>query len=331
VSGLTSTRLMLLVMAALAVQDFSQPAAAQAQLEPSEEVPDWTNLANQTAGATIAQVPVAIAKPTFLLERPPTEQPESRIAATPPQTEEIEPQPVEVDGAEPALEPVASVGNGNVPDPRRLSLTIAQTNLGAIAGPRAIAESDPQSWQVATLAPGETINFDNLPGSILRNNVLASASTAAPSALVPSNREVAVANPSPSRQVTSTPDSTLLAQRPIGIAAQPSGNYTRRISQPQRLTAIRVTNRTGRTILIELVGRTGPLILRPGQTRQLRVNPRDLSLMYWVPRNTVELTAQVSRPQANLLVVGVRESRFPRGNRALYLPDPGGTTVLRVF
>jgi hypothetical protein len=126
-------------------------------------------------------------------------------------------------------------------------------------------------------------------------------------------------------------------EQPFTVAQTPRFNYnppgvSRRRVRTGQLTTVQVTNRAGRPIEIELVGRTRPLLVLPGQTRRLRVDPRDLSLLYWTPGGQQELDATVSQPSLNTLVVNIFPSRFPNGNLAIYLPEPDNRPdILRIF
>ncbi len=184
---------------------------------------------------------------------------------------------------------------------------------------RAIATSS--SVGVATPeATSEAVQSSTSPGAI------APPEAWAPAAIQPivASEPVSVAQ---SRRVS----------EPITVAQTRQFNYVspgvnRRRVRVGQLTTIQVTNRAGRAIEIELVGRTRPLLLLPGQTRRLRVDPRDLSLLYWVPGRQGELDATVSQPSLNTIVVNIFPSRFPNGNLAIYLPEPDNRPdVLRVF
>ncbi len=110
-----------------------------------------------------------------------------------------------------------------------------------------------------------------------------------------------------------------------------SGIRQRRVSV-RNLQAVRVTNRTSRSILIELVGRTSPLRLAPGQTRTLRANPRDLSLLYWDPILHTGFDARLSQSDQRVLGVDLLPSNYPIGSFGIYLPEPvRRPDVVRIF
>ncbi|OLP17260.1 hypothetical protein BST81_15690 [Leptolyngbya sp. 'hensonii'] len=119
--------------------------------------------------------------------------------------------------------------------------------------------------------------------------------------------------------------------RSLSVIA-PDGVSLRRVQLAQ-IVSLSVTNRTSRTIQIELVGRVGPLVLRPGQTRRLLANSRDMSLLYWSgpESGSIRLAASVAQIGRNALAVNLYQARFPTDNSAIYFPEPGINRVLRVF
>ncbi|GEM_PF-5297245 len=129
---------------------------------------------------------------------------------------------------------------------------------------------------------------------------------------------------------------TTLAQT-TRIPVSGSAGVSRQRTQTRRFTTVRVTNRTSRSVEIELVGTTRPITLLPGQTRQLRVKSRDLSLLYWAPSSpgvsATQLQAQVSQSGSQSLSVNLFRSEFPNDNLAIYFPEPDNPSqdILKVF
>lgn len=131
-------------------------------------------------------------------------------------------------------------------------------------------------------------------------------------------------------------EATTLAQAtPIPVSG--SAGVSRRRTQTRRFTTVSVTNRTSRSVEIELVGTTRPITLLPGQTRQLRVKSRDLSLLYWAPSapgiSATQLRAEVSQSSSQGLSVNLFRSEFPNDNLAVYFPEPDNLSqdILKVF
>jgi hypothetical protein len=132
----------------------------------------------------------------------------------------------------------------------------------------------------------------------------------------------------PGQPPTATPGSPSVTppRRPT------SSNSGGRWVSSSGMTTIRITNRTGIGVSIELVGSAGPLRLAPGQTRQLQVKSSDVSLLYWVPGSSQrELSARISERGTRSLTVDIFSGRFPTGNLAMYMPEPGARNMLNVF
>ncbi|MDW8202836.1 MAG: hypothetical protein RML75_16705, partial [Cyanobacteriota bacterium SKYGB_h_bin112] len=145
---------------------------------------------------------------------------------------------------------------------------------------------------------------------------------------VNSPRQAAPVEPVPSVP----PPSVTVSQRSLPFPPFSGSVIRQRRVNVNQLRSMRVTNRTRRSILIELVGRTSPLRLAPGQTRTLQVNPRDLSLLYWDPILPSEFNARVSQADRRVLTVELFPSRFPNGSLGMYLPEPvRRSDILRIF
>lgn len=255
------------------------------------------NLANLSL-MTIDAVPtVSLMDTTTLDQHPAIASPESHD------------RPMQSDAASvaPTVSSIAMLEH-QMPSSPALPLVKAKESgdLPAILKPMTLSGDGMDSWSPANLVPVTSTPLSQLPSL-----------------------------QSPSRGSLERVSERAVKQRIRRLPRLSTATSERRVLVRQ-LTSLQVTNRTAGLVTIELVGRLAPITLRPGQTRQLRVNPRELSLMYWIPDNRglvhSELSARVSQSSRQTLAVDLLPSRFPNSNLAIYLPDAlRRSDILKVF
>ncbi len=305
----------LLTLSALAVQNSLQQANANPVAESLPEQPPSTNDTNQdsTIVTTYAEasLPESIPDRQFAPTELPTELPPSSPAAN----RAITPPSVTAPEIVPIAAPSPTLGGEQASQSTPQDLVAEAIDIPVTPFPSADPGADDRPKATTPTNPAPIIPIVEIQ----------------PRSQGTLTNDRSQSSPNGRSQRSELPAVTVSQRSRALPNFYTPGIRQRRVSVNQ-LRTVRVTNRTRQPILIELVGRTSPLRLNPGQTRSLRANPQDLSLLYWHPNTHAEFDARVSQPDRRVLVVDLFPSRFPIGSLGIYLPEPvNRPDIVRIF
>lgn len=315
----------LLTLSALAAQELNQQAAANSVPDPIPGQPPAYNHGQEATIATTyptTSLPELVDTQQFTVaEALASEQSASLVV--PLTSDDSTPRLVTIDTA---TMPDATVAVNDSPSPQRSAPQPEGINIPITPYPLPTVTNPLSSTELSQASPAQPLpNLEPVPTTV----EIPSRSQVPPQTVqVNSRRQAAPVEPVPSVP----PPSVTVSQRSLPFPPFSDSFIRQRRVNVNQLRSMRVTNRTRRSILIELVGRTSPLRLAPGQTRTLQVSPRDLSLLYWDPILPSEFNARVSQPDQRVLIVELFPSRFPNGSLGMYLPEPvRRSDILRIF